>query len=1098
MKKARILALIAIIIVIPVIFCGCSLLKMLGLVGSVQLDAPTGLTLSDDASYITWGVTQYATGYHIYIDGTKVGESSTNIYYFDDKDGQAAVQLKAISASHKYSASALSESVTLNIKSRLVITGVSSLITETLFMVYWADANYKLKYTVKIYIDGDLSEQVDVYNPAVSLDEYDNTKEYNFKIKAVADASGRRVDSAEYSFTVEQGAAASTIATVLYDKIAAAGPEITNLDPSAVKVYLNISGVRTDVTSHSVITSDKVTLSASYLKTLAPNVYNGELDAGRKRFVLVIADTRDMTLEDITFVKNSDYANVNAETYNNSIISIDVSGTTGNAEYNYATKKIVIDGEYLDSLEENDYDLNVVYGQGSVVKEVSAIISVVSLPAIIPANARYNYYGQSALTIAFSQRGDTVTSLVLSDYGTVAVSNYEKAKNSITISKEFLLARGNGEYVYCIHTQKGSALIFTVVTDIRDFALQYSEYTYDKASGEDMVVGAIIVAPEDFEGMYGAMITEDDYTIEQEQGIIIQKQFLQTFKKGSYEFICISDGVEDYFTLNIINSSPKPYNVKLNYDKHATDVYLTFDCDCSGNHTYSLNGATAQTISGKERKLTGYDKAAANTITVTCVSSGRSTTVAKAAPGVGASSYIASRYAFWGESRDRFIESQDELNHLLRYMVYRGYDATKTSNQQPYSYVEETVYYSQEFVAAVSAQTALNAAVSSFSSPWGYGVSTSTAGNVVSITVNYSHYPGYDVTTAYEGSASADTRAFITASGRSSSFDSFYIETMTKTQNVRNTIELVDLPLGVKPVFTAGSAAEELYEAAKDVCRVIISDSMTEAEKVSAIYYWLATNVVYDYDSISLYNLYAQVTAASVLGNARTLIDNYIALNPGYSELLTPIRSKALLKDLKDEFNSTIKRMRVFAAEGAIIDGKAVCNGIAYAVLLMCKIEGIEAIKVSGTAFNGSGSENHAWNKVNIQDVWYVVDATWGRMGNYVTHNYLLVSDYSIFASHREENRLSGGSMRNVEYLARGHIDYYRSYTVGEYDLSIDSIAELNAVVAALYSQGIRTIELKYNIEDNFNSAISSALNGVHIGSYQIANAGNVYIVNMG
>ncbi len=1094
MKKSRILLLFCLLILISLIFSGCSLFSLFGLTGTEQLGTPDGIELSEDCAYIEWNAVSNATRYEIYINGTKIDETSVSSYYFEDIDGDILLQIKAVTDSRKYTASELSPQLALNVKSRLNISGISHLIDDDSFYIYWADNTYKLKYLVKIYQDGTFLREEEVFNPSILLSAYESEIEYGFNIKAVADSSGKRVDSAETLYTVPVGSATSTAETVLYDKQDGADIVLDNLSPSASHIYLTISGSRVDISAQCTITADEITLSSDYLDGLPANVYNGEFDAARKRFVLIVSDTRELAAEDCNYVKNAENAEVDVAIYNNTIISIDVSGVDGHASYDLVTGKIIVEGEYLDSLEDGPYVLNVEYGQGSEVKNATASITVVSLPATIPASTTYNYHGQYALNVTFSQNGDTVTSLVLADYGIVAASEYTKAKNSVTISQEFLLARGNGTFTYCINTVKSAALSFTVITDIRDFALQYSEYSYDKASDADMVIGAIIIEPDDFEGLYGAAITEDDYYIDTERGIIINSDFAAALLRGEYEFICISGGIEDYFTLTVINSVHKPYDVKLNYDISASSVYVTFKSDSTGNHTYSLNGGPETTCPSKKFVLTGYDKNTLNTLTVKCVASGLQTTVTKTAPVTAALTYLGSRYTFEGENRDKYIESQEELNHYMKYLVYNG-DVSSVDPVRKYGYIEGSLYLSPEFISGTTSSAVLNEALASFSPPWGFQVSSSTSGNRVDVEIIYSQHPGYDITTEYELVDSSDTRELLTVSTRSGSFDDFYIENLSKSQAVRNTLELVELPLCVKPIVTVDTDAEELYEAAKDICRSIISDTMTEQEKVEAIYYWLTTNVSYDNDAIALYNLYTQVNALGSVASMRSAINSFLSSHPEYTDILNPIKEKDTVSELKAEFNSSIKRMRVFAAEGAILDRKAVCNGIAYAFLLLCKIEGVNCVKVSGTAFSGSQSENHAWNKVEIDGVWYVVDATWGRMGNFVSHKYLMVSDYSIFETHREEAGVNG--IRNIDSVATGNIDYYATVIVGEYDLSIDSTDELDAVVAKLYSDGLRTIELRYNIADVFATVIDDALEGVHIGSFQIVNSGNIYIVNL-
>ncbi len=60
-----------------------------------------------------------------------------------------------------------------------------------------------------------------------------------------------------------------------------------------------------------------------------------------------------------------------------------------------------------------------------------------------------------------------------------------------------------------------------------------------------------------------------------------------------------------------------------------------------------------------------------------------------------------------------------------------------------------------------------------------------------------------------------------------------------------------------------------------------------------------------------------------------------------------------------------------YTIEGVLLDGKAVCQGIATTFSLFMQKLGIESAVV------GSSDMNHAWNMVEINGEWYHLDATW-------------------------------------------------------------------------------------------------------------------------
>lgn len=165
------------------------------------------------------------------------------------------------------------------------------------------------------------------------------------------------------------------------------------------------------------------------------------------------------------------------------------------------------------------------------------------------------------------------------------------------------------------------------------------------------------------------------------------------------------------------------------------------------------------------------------------------------------------------------------------------------------------------------------------------------------------------------------------------------------------------LEQGCKPAPKKGSVAEAVYEEMKRILKRICDDGMSDKEKVLAIAEYLTESIVYD---------------------------NYVL-------------------NLFVNGDSTASSYRCFSLEGAIIDKRAVCDGISKAFSSLCAMENVLAVRPTGTKrSNGGGQVNHAWNKVFI-DVdgsgkkWYAVDCTAVNTlsGNkeVTNHSFILTSD---------------------------------------------------------------------------------------------------------
>lgn len=93
------------------------------------------------------------------------------------------------------------------------------------------------------------------------------------------------------------------------------------------------------------------------------------------------------------------------------------------------------------------------------------------------------------------------------------------------------------------------------------------------------------------------------------------------------------------------------------------------------------------------------------------------------------------------------------------------------------------------------------------------------------------------------------------------------------------------------------------------------------------------------------------------------------------------------------------------SAYGALIEGKAVCDGIASAFALLAGQWGYDCTVVSGSAaFMTEGFSSHAWNIIRVNEHYYHVDPTWDvnhkeQFDNY-SYEYFCVDDNWINTDH--------------------------------------------------------------------------------------------------
>ena len=269
----------------------------------------------------------------------------------------------------------------------------------------------------------------------------------------------------------------------------------------------------------------------------------------------------------------------------------------------------------------------------------------------------------------------------------------------------------------------------------------------------------------------------------------------------------------------------------------------------------------------------------------------------------------------------------------------------------------------------------------------------------------------------------------------------FYIDGVKETMSVSTSNMLYKaVAWGYKPEFM-GSQAENLkqiYDNAKDALSYIVSDEMSEYEKVHAIYDYIIYNVRYDHDC----------------ANAE---DKYVSGNLSLNEKM---------------------KYYGYYLEGIFLDKfykkdmHAVCDGKSKAFVLMCGIEGITAARISGEASSdGKNFGGHAWNKVLLDlngtgdKEWYFVDTTWGDVGDdskeFLSHAYFLLSDDEVKNTHVEKQ---GHGYPKAE----GKFDYYAHETYTSNGTEYNYVITNRNLAAQQMARALKTLPKSTIVEFEF------------------------------
>lgn len=148
-------------------------------------------------------------------------------------------------------------------------------------------------------------------------------------------------------------------------------------------------------------------------------------------------------------------------------------------------------------------------------------------------------------------------------------------------------------------------------------------------------------------------------------------------------------------------------------------------------------------------------------------------------------------------------------------------------------------------------------------------------------------------------------------------------------------------------------------------------------------------------------------------------------------------------------------------AYGALILGKAACEGYAKATKLLLDMAGIECYVVNGSAVNiGGGRESHMWNIVNIDGDYYHLDTTWndpvsadGKNSGKISHTYFNLTDDEIANTHSGFRSIHPCTQTDANYFRRMGL-YFETYS--EQVLSRGAKALAQAVDAERQSAELR------------------------------------------
>ena len=171
-----------------------------------------------------------------------------------------------------------------------------------------------------------------------------------------------------------------------------------------------------------------------------------------------------------------------------------------------------------------------------------------------------------------------------------------------------------------------------------------------------------------------------------------------------------------------------------------------------------------------------------------------------------------------------------------------------------------------------------------------------------------------------------------------------------------------------------------------------------------------------------------------------------------------------------------------FSAYGALVDGRAVCEGYSRAMQLLSSCLGLQCALVTGV----SQEIAHMWNVIKIGGQWYHLDLTWDDAAAMSIYQYFNLTDDQISVNHTMDPEVPGedqetqwdGSLYNL-YLPECtsmEYNYYQQKAVQIHTLGSEDDQEAMDAVLNAAARRERTISFQFSPDLDFDIAAARLL----------------------
>lgn len=262
--------------------------------------------------------------------------------------------------------------------------------------------------------------------------------------------------------------------------------------------------------------------------------------------------------------------------------------------------------------------------------------------------------------------------------------------------------------------------------------------------------------------------------------------------------------------------------------------------------------------------------------------------------------------------------------------------------------------------------------------------------------------------------------------------------------------------------------------------------------------FWMGNSYSISYNSKTVISISPQyIMSGDKLDKARNefkcVVDDML------SDITAEMSEYEVEKLLHDKLAARVSYVftdNAYNSYGALVEGKAVCEGYAEAYQYLLQMAGIQSFIATGYSNNPSTSVSvaHAWNIVRIDGKYYHVDVTWDDQGEYLFYAYFNKTDAAFSEDHvlnTASYALPVCDSKNADYavVSGGEMESFDAKTVGNY-------LKKQSLKVHIYVTGDKDKFISNFTKEIKDVAKYAGLSGGI--SYRYVNLGREYIISIG